>query len=131
MPCCAFVAFLVSQLCFFFRWTVRLAGRTPSKVPAAMWRPGVVRATADRAGPLQQLRRRAGPAWLAVAAVELCVLLGGAHWFAFAGGRQMLTEEWHRLLAGSPPPDHHMLSGHDMPGSPGSTAQPTHAPQDR
>jgi hypothetical protein len=87
-------------------------------------------ATPVRVEPLRLLRRRAGPVWLALAVVELCVLLGGAHWLAFAGGRQMLTQELHRLLVRGSPLDQHRMSGHHMSESPGSAGRPTHASPD-
>ena len=110
MACCAFIAFLVSQVYLFaiapLRWLTRTA--RPEAASAVAWRLGSDASTPDRHSSAKErapsLAARRGvvatprPAhlWLPMVAagvIELTVLVGGGQWFLAGTGRQLLTEE--------------------------------------
>ena len=110
MACCAFIAFLVSQVYLFAIAPLRRLTGTPrpETASAVAWRLGSVASTPDRHPPEKErapsfaARRlvvatpRRGRAWLPLAAagvIELTVLVGAGQSFLTGTGRQMLTEE--------------------------------------
>jgi hypothetical protein len=122
MACCAFVAFLVSQLYVLVEGVARRFGRAPrAKLDSAvMWRLDTntslqaLQTVSSSAQPLQsrsairasspggqsRLRAPRRALWLGAFAVEACVLIGGLQWFTYGTGGKMLSVEIHRLLAG-------------------------------
>jgi hypothetical protein len=104
MACCAFIAFLVSQVYLLVSTGVRrlLPTARVASVPATAWRLDSV----APAGPRQSgatavasrtfgVPRRMRP-WfplIAAGAIELAVLAGGVQWFVVGDGRQALADE--------------------------------------
>jgi len=109
MACCAFIAFLVSQVYLFAIAPLRRLTGTPrpETASAVAWRLGSVAPTPDRhppekerpsfaVGRLVVATPRQGRAWLPLAAagvIELAVLVGAGQSFLTGTGRQMVTEE--------------------------------------
>ena len=110
MACCAFIAFLVSQVYLFAVAPMRRLTRTAlQEAPSAVaWRLGSVASAPDRAPPGKgsdssfavrppiAATPQLGPSWLplvAVGVIELAVLVGAGQWFLAGTGRQLLTQE--------------------------------------
>jgi hypothetical protein len=115
MACCAFIAFLVSQVYLFAIAPLRRLTGTPrpESASAVAWRLGSAVASTPDGHPPEKERApsfaarhlvvatpRQGRAWLPLAAagvIELTVLVGAGQSFLTGTGRQMLTEEFEWL----------------------------------
>ncbi len=96
MPCCAFAAFIVSQIALAFAaLKARLPGRSPEDNPAESqsnaaveWRlfgsdasVAPARVEADARARRRGFRRMPARAWILAAAVETAIVLGAAYGF--------------------------------------------------
>jgi hypothetical protein len=105
MACCAFVAFLISQLCLIVRALVRWVRGTPGAPvhSAVMWRlEGLGLQSGDVSVshmPSARLPRRRAAALLSLAvAAELGFMMAGAYWIKH-GGAQALALQAERLAS--------------------------------
>jgi hypothetical protein len=113
MACCAFVAFLVSQIYVLGQGVVRLFGRRPAACANApqLWRldtTAVARLPAQSATVARpQVARgfalmglRPGLAlFLLLAAVELALAVSGVQWFLLGRGGQLLAADFRHLAS--------------------------------
>lgn len=99
MACCAFVAFLVSQLYVLGRGLKRMFGRKPhSEVDAAsLWRGDAAAASQSRVHRRSPLKR-AG--WVAAVVAEVAVVAVAVHWLVARDGVQSVAAELHHITSG-------------------------------
>ncbi|MET0988272.1 MAG: hypothetical protein ABW034_22965 [Steroidobacteraceae bacterium] len=106
MACCAFVAFLVSQLYVLGRGVKRLfSGKPQSEVDAAsMWRLDTSDAPTAPAAASQSVVQRRSPlkraGWAVAVVAEIAVVVVAGHWLVARDGAQSVAAELHHIASG-------------------------------
>jgi hypothetical protein len=107
MACCAFAAFLISQILAVIHFLRRFTGKgAQAQAPAAsLWRLDMLAAPSVSPIPASGVvvpMRRFGLAgfrgWaLALVCAELIVLVGALQWFTLGDGRSALADEFEQI----------------------------------